>query len=276
MPPKPGSPDYRYLKTADEVFGKKRGVPIETGFFFKNGVYIDAPYIVSRRGGDVFVNNIKVETVLWWPPVDWEDKNPEVPKGLTKHSTFKDLETPGRPYDQWVGKMSRWVFRHYGRDQVLKVEAENFKRLLFVKDVEIKGDELIVTTWSSDKKEHFDMAFDLAQPPAEPASTPEQSLRALDRVCSQWEGRLKKGDCLFLFGKHTEISFGKAATINLGAIVRVLRGNEPKERKIKELQKLEFLPPPPHFNKAWNCLFTNFSASSQLDERIKQLRFSAP
>jgi hypothetical protein len=264
LPPKPGSPDYRYLKNAAEVFGVKQGEPINSGFVFKDGVYLDAPYVVSRRGVEVYVNNVKVDSCQW-PPEDWEDKMPEIPKEFTKNTTNEVLESPNYP---WAGIMIRWAQRHYDEKKAKEIVTENYKKLPFIKSVERTGDMLLLTTWSGgttavDLLDEF--SNQIYTPP-----TPEQVWEMTEGCRSNWERRLKKGDCYFLFPHGLEISLNtKKAATDLAIIIGVLQSNSPKDQKIKKLQKYTHFPPD---SREWDIFIDKFSASSQLDERIKQLQ----
>ena len=272
MPPKPGSPDYRYLKTATEVFGEKQGEPINSGFVFEDGTYVDAPYVISRRGVDIYVNDVKAATPVRWPPMDYDDKKPEMPKGLTKNSTFEDLEDRNMPGESLDRKMVRWLLRHHDEDEAKKLIIEYYKSLPFVKDVKPATDvvdarnTVSISTWDGKGNRFMAIGGYVYRP-----STPEHSLKTLEKVCARMEDRLKKGECIFLFSDSGELAFGsRKAAMDLPAIVRTLRSDKPKDQKIKELQNLTLLPP--SFPEKWEVLVTGFSASSQLDERVKQLR----
>ena len=255
-----------YEKPAIQVFGTETGTPLQTGFVFKEGAYVEAPYIVSRRGADIYVNEVKVATPIRWPPVDYDDKKPEMPTGLTKSSTFKDLECRDDVSDSLDRKMARWLSRHYDDRKAKKMMVQYYRGLPFIADVEINGDFLIVTMHNSKEKLLICIGGEKYIPP-----TPEKLLQELVRVRKQWEERLKKGDCYFVFGCGAELSLdARNAAMDLPAIVRILRSREPKGQKIKELHKLTLLPA--DFPKKWESLVTEFTASAQLDERIKRLR----
>jgi hypothetical protein len=265
------SSDNPYEKPADEVFGVKGGEPISTGFVFKDGVYVEAPYVVSRRGGDIYVNDVKAATSATWPPVDYEDKKPEMPAGLTKDSTFKDLEIRERPGDSLDRKMVRWLKRHHDGDKAQALIVEYYKSLPFVKDVKFHNDMksvIVISTWYRDK----DILMDIGGPGEGVYYPPSvgQVLDALERARKRMEKPLKDGDCLFFFSHDGDRHVGvRDVPWQLPDAVRVLRGSETKEQKIKELQRIGLFDT--DFPKSWEILITNFSASKQLDARLKQL-----
>ncbi|MFI4860037.1 MAG: hypothetical protein ACIAXF_05075 [Phycisphaerales bacterium JB063] len=69
----PGNPGEagRLPSAARDALGESASAPIDRSFFFDGGRYIEAPYIVRRRGGDIFVNDILVSPSLPWPPYDY-------------------------------------------------------------------------------------------------------------------------------------------------------------------------------------------------------------
>ena len=264
--------DGRYEKPAGEVFGSKRGALIKTGFVFKDGIYVDVPYIVSRRAVDIYINETKIDTLGPWPPADYDDKKPEMPAGLTKNSTFKDLEIPGRPSDSLDRQMVRWLKRHYDGDKARQLIVEYYRSLPFVKEVKLRENMenvIVVSTWYSKRDIVFNFGGPIYKPP-----TPDAAQKELERICTRWEKRLTNGECIFLFSSGGELAFGsRKAAIDLAAIVQTLRSDRPKKEKIKKLQNLGLLPP--EVPKSWEVLVTGFSASPQLDERVKQLRLPA-
>ena len=250
------SSDNPYEEPADEVFGVKGGEPISTGFVFKDGVYVDAPYVVSRRGCDIYVNDVKVATSGTWPPVDYEDKKPEMPAGLTKDSSFKDLEIRERPGDSLDRKMVRWLRRHYDEEKSKELIVEYYKSLPFVKDVkpaidlDSGGHILAIFTWASNTPRYTDIGGrgEVYYPPSA-----GQTLDALERARQRMEKPLKDGDCLFFFShngdRHVSV---RDVPWQLPDAVRVLRGNETKEQKVKELQRIGLFDT--DFPKSWEIL----------------------
>lgn len=91
-----------------------------------------------------------------------------------------------------------------------------------------------------------------------------------DAARRNYEERLRKGDTYFLSSSGGGYStFGKAQTaIRLPKIVKVLRSQESADKKVTELQQLGFGLTD---ERALVKLVANFSASEQLETRLKQL-----
>ena len=52
-------------------FGIVEGAAVDLGCLVWNGQYIEGPYVVSRRGLDIFVNGIRIQRGPQWPPMDY-------------------------------------------------------------------------------------------------------------------------------------------------------------------------------------------------------------
>ena len=181
--------------TAQELteFGESVGQPVDGGFVFFDGRYVDAPYVVSNRGLDLYVNEFHVGTLGMWPPVNWGSKKPDMPDGLTRQSTFEDLAIPDRPGDSLDRQMVRWLRRHYNDHEAKRRVTEFFKSLPFVKDVEPDlslspdGHTLAITTWTGEGDRLFDIGPSVYVPTAEEV---EETRRRL-------EVRLRRGELHF-------------------------------------------------------------------------------
>ena len=63
---------FAYADTsAVDEFGVATSEPIELSAFFSAGKYIEAPYVVERRGLEVYINDILVHPGPEWPIYDF-------------------------------------------------------------------------------------------------------------------------------------------------------------------------------------------------------------
>ncbi len=128
---KPGPPDWV------DVFGTNEGKPIDSGFVFYDGRYVEAPYRVIRRGVGLYLNETRLPESGAWPPTDYEDKDPGVPPGLTRNSTFADLEFKDKPGDSWDRKKVRWLRRHHTPEEAQRLIVRYYEELPFVAKAEL-------------------------------------------------------------------------------------------------------------------------------------------
>jgi len=89
------SPSKEMTELYVKELGGITGTSINSGFIFIDGRYLDAPYIVSRKGLGIFVNDVFVKkSAVQWPPVDMRVKeDPGFPSldGITENTTFDEF-----------------------------------------------------------------------------------------------------------------------------------------------------------------------------------------
>jgi hypothetical protein len=130
--------------------GVTRGEPLDSGFFFYEGEYVEPPYRVDRRGIDVLVNGRPV--YRWSPPTDAHQDEP-APAGSTWD--FPD-EQVMRHVDTWRG-----IYERYFRSgDCLFILAEGRRRVMTVetaaRDLKLAAD-ILRSSRPADEK------FDLLQ-----------------------------------------------------------------------------------------------------------------
>jgi hypothetical protein len=263
--PAPGAKEAQ-AGTITEL-GVTEGQPIDSGFVFLDGRYIEAPYKVSRRGGSVFINETLIRKCSEWP-VPWfkeVTEDPGLPAGLTRNSTFEDLRIPGKPPDNWAARKCRWLLAHYPPEEARSRFIEYILQLPFVKKVESRGPEEVLVELHNGRTVDMDLTVRDLTPP-----TKEQVVREIDRIRKDLQGRLAKGDCYFFFTKGPEISCGKGkAARDLGLMAEILRSGTAKEEKATLLRRMGLLPPGDF--GSLDQFLTRFQASDQLDKRIEAL-----
>ncbi|MCD4824002.1 MAG: hypothetical protein K8S55_05305 [Phycisphaerae bacterium] len=256
-----------------DVVGVKKGEPIDKGFVFYKGSYLDAPYFVTRRGLDVLIND-KVVVFQWttWPLPRFDTKNdPGIPEGLTEKSTFKDIRDPKNPSNShWIRKI-RYLHANYPEKVAYKKMAEYFRQLPFVKSVKEKspgmlrlkmknGKEKLVSVWPARPGSPFSGNF-----------TTEDLIKRLEGMRLRYERHLRKGRCLFLRGI---VLNQKQTARKLKLVVKILRSNRSPKEKRSLLQRLDVLPTGVNtgVDKEFEPLLSDFKSSAQLDKRIEALK----
>ncbi len=255
---KPGPPDW------GDVFGTNEGKPIDSGFVFYDGRYVEAPYRVSRRGVGLYVNHIRLSGSSSWPPMYEEDRDPGMPPGLTRDSTFADLQLKDKP-GTWSGKRLRWLKRHHTPEEARRLYVQYLKDLPFVAKVEVvSGDELKMTTHAGETIDIVGLAAAPYVPP-----TKEQVIKRLEDEGRHLEGRLEKGDCFLMYSKGGEISFGqRKAAEDLPLAVEILSSNRTATEKADLLERMVIVPDP---GPMLDTLVSRFQPSAQLSERLRAL-----
>lgn len=266
--PQPQPPKQWTEAEVIKELGAWKGKPVDAGFVFVDGRYIEAPYIISRQGVGIFVNDTRLRDRAVWPPVDYEDEDPGMPPGLTRDSTFDDLNIPADSGGgRWDGKKIRWIKRHFEPKEARERIIEYYRSLPFIKDVrnsERDPRDLILETFGGEK-----IPVDISSPPYFPP-TKAQVVAIMDRDCANLEERLGKGDCFFLFSRGGEISFGQnKAAKDLGLMVEILTSERTAEEKKDLLQRMAIMPS--GGVTVFDALVTQFKGSPALDARIERL-----
>ncbi len=259
---------------AIQALGVVEGKPIDTGFVFIDGRFIDAPYTVSRRGRQVFINDVLVLRDNWWPMPNLRvDEDPGPPPASWAYPRsfydFGEYEDPDPLKDPAARKLI-YLYQHFPEDVARQKMAEYYLQVPGV----VSAIPDVVTTragdqfglqldppWVGDDKENIFMRKEVS----------EEALAFLDPWRQDVEARLKEGQALFL-SNLSELFMAvdrDTAARDLGMIVQILRSSKPRQQKISLLQRMKFLGPTDETScAAFWPLITRFQASHQLDERL--------
>ena len=104
---------------AAKDFGTSALAPINTGYFFHEGKYIDAPYVVERRGLDIYVNGLRVSRGPTWPQPQPEPPPKEDPGPPPAGAEF------GNPF--WQAKW-RWLSTQHDFTKAVERMAEAYRQ----------------------------------------------------------------------------------------------------------------------------------------------------
>jgi hypothetical protein len=264
-PPVVGKPTSEKPAPRDwvELFGTNEGKPVDLGFLFYEGRYVEAPYRVSRRGVGLYVNDIRFPGSGFWPPDDWEDKDADPPPGLTRNSKWSDLYfKDGRGH--WDSIKLNWLKRHHKPEEASRLYVQHLKELPFIAKVEVVSrNQLKITTHGGE----IINTIGLAEAPWFPP-TKEQVLEGVEYRRRRLERRLQEGDCILMFESGSEISFGQQrAARELPVVAEILSSNRTAAEKGDLLERIGIWEPGP----TWMKLVTNFQPSAQLAERARAL-----
>ena len=193
-----------YAGTAVEDLGVTKGDPIETGFLFVDGRHIDAPYIVERRGVDIYVNGVMVSPGPEYPPYDYRvatdpgdppaDISPvrPLPPGVDERAAY------------WARK-ARYVFQHYQEVTARAIMVDTYGKSPFIWKVTINPDTPDTMKIMAKDGDSYAKVFFSRPEHSQPPPTPDQVLKAVEKTRLCWEG--------FLKGQTTVIFCGKGAQL---------------------------------------------------------------
>jgi len=276
--------------SAVRILGVVEGKPIDSGFIFIDGRYVEAPYTVSRRGRQLFINDILIYQWAEWPLMDRhvrEDPGPP-PKEYEKLTSFAEIIT-GNPEDvlnSHLDRKRRYLFEHFPKEEAKEKMMEYYRQCPFVASARFVPEwgHVKITTKSGEKEN--------MNPWAPPPHTvlhwdfgAQDVLRGLESLRNSYTGSLSRNTSLFFFGAPfneycTQIrpsgfypAFWKHPG-DLKLMVEVLASARSEAEKIEILGRMDFLPSPncaPREKKNYETLIRHFQPSAQLDERIAAL-----
>jgi hypothetical protein len=263
-------------ESAVKELGVKEGEPVDGGFVFFDGGYIDAPYKVSRRGRYVYINEVAVYQWERWPLPDLRvEEDPGYPPGLTEKSTMDDVLDKANAENGPFFREGRYLDQHFPRDVAKQKFVEWFRGLTFVESAEFRnpGGSILTIKMKDGKQENVS----LIPPPRDSVYswefTNRDIVRKLESDRGKYEAQVKKGEAVFIFSKGHPVSMiRKRAAEDLGLMAEILRSGRPQQEKINLIMYMQFLGPAITGDKdARMPLFTDFRASKQLEERIGKL-----
>ncbi len=246
-------------------FGVAKSDPIDRGFLFLSGRYIEAPYVVERRGLDVFVNDIRVEKGPEWPRVDprVKDDPGDPPPGASLFGAPPDGVDPRTTY--WRRKWA-YIAQHNDFDAALAKMAVAYRKSNEVTSVALDaastGRVIIVT------KDGRTVGIRLTAPNARSLKWPpdkEKLLAGAEDVRARWERRLR-ADMLqsMIPGGRMSVGAGRALEMLDDILAQPDRAAAREALVQKGVLRAD--------DNDFAVLVTQFQASPQLARRVAELR----
>jgi hypothetical protein len=191
-------------ETADEAvaqivktLGSRAAEPIQQPemILFWEGRFVPDPYQLRRDGYSLYLNEAEV---FRHPsaPNSYQKVLPPVPKGVTRDSSWKDIERHHVDGKQWHVARMQYFSSHFGPDERVARLVEDVKSLPFVNEVEWvpwqgkeylrvvthAGDErhFFTSWWDPDRRSEFDTVYDSL-----PDTTPYRAEVVKDRLEEQ-------------------------------------------------------------------------------------------
>jgi len=115
-------------------FGTEEGKPVDKGFVFFDGRFLEPPYTVTRRGLAFYINNIRV----WDCPIEYPegDQEPDLPSDMSKDWNFDNLQLAGPNNVRWDLRECRWIESHFGPEEAERRITDFYQRRPLGKSVQ--------------------------------------------------------------------------------------------------------------------------------------------
>lgn len=271
VPEAPGGGDQPAAVKMDlhvDEFGVSEGRKVTDGFVFVEGRYLDAPYVVTRRGLAIFINGEMVRRPLPWPPKQRGPLSvtalPRLPASVTRDTLMYD-----KAYKDYERRLHLYLRGHLRPDARAAAFLEAYRKIPCVKEVKYDPARPNCVTVTLFDGNTYNATIDDFIPGDREEKVDKQSiLERVERTRTRLEEKLARGDCYF-FSKGGHFTFSKiTARKMLPPIVRILRSDEPDDVKFKKLQTAGHRV----VTKESFDIVTNFSASPQLEQRMAKLQ----
>jgi len=251
-----------------EEFGRSAGAPVDAGFLFLGGRYVEAPYTVSREGLGVFVNGEMVQAPLRWPlpPLPSGETDPELPAGITREtSLYDDL------LKDYLFEKLAYAEAHMSPEGERDFLEQAIRQLPCVKEADLDAERpssLHVTTFRGESSTL--LLRPVRRMPA--GRSREDVLQRAESGRQRLETGLAGGRCLFVFRSGTRASIA-AGPSRLRAMLAILRSADAAEVKTRKLRE----GPLSSLSRGTVArIVEDFSASQQLEARIEGLAAPTP
>jgi len=243
-------------------FGVEKSEPIESGFFFYAGKYVEMPYVVERQGLDIFINGHCVQPGPEYPPFEYDvSKDPgDPPPGS---SPFDPPPEGVDRRDTYWARKSAYLTAHYGDSAYVEKMIETYLKSTEVATVEpLPGfSSLYVVTLKDGRTQNIGFMGGAQSVPQDK----ESFLRGASRTMAYVEKSLRAGSVSFIAG-GAEVGIGSRTGLR---VVEALLSSEDPAVRLENVVKLGIAPG--KSDKAfWGVMASEFEPSEQLAERFKR------
>jgi len=259
----------RLRQQADELlrvddFGSETGPPVAKGFVFYDGQYLDAPYVVQRKGLAVFLSNKMIIRPLRWPVTVFPgDIDPTMPVEINSETSIFD-----EVVSEYLHQKHAYLRKHKTQDEERRIMEEVFRSLPFIVEARIdkeKSHILHVTT-----TEGVSFAQSLISMRGRQVKWDKESVRErVEKQHQHFNNALHKGACYFFSrkGGRTRLSTNSVRN-KLPLLIEMLRSGKPEDQIKQEIRQLGINLG----NERLVELLNNFSASPQLEAQLNDLK----
>jgi len=250
-----------------DEFGTVKGEPLDTGFFFHEGCYIEAPYVVERRGLDVYINAILVDrgphSALYEYRVETDPGDP--PAGSSpfdKPPAGTDLR------DTYWSRKWRYLYSHYDYDTATKKMFDTWRQGADVSDVSWSEHEGVAcVTDNKGRKRLVSLSLDDGGY-ANNQPSKEDILKQIEHNRLHEEKRLSSRVLYFNNGKGGAVIIGGEQAIKT---LEILVSEMSRAEKIEALQNAGVLSPG-EAGRLDSWIVADFAQSPQLRERLEWVK----
>ncbi|HUT29586.1 MAG TPA: hypothetical protein VMX13_07335 [Sedimentisphaerales bacterium] len=247
-------------------FGISRSEPIDKSFFFHEGKYIEAPYVVERRGLDIYINDVLIVSGPEYPIYEYKvEQDPGDPPPSS--SPFDSYPAGTDLRDVYWSKKWRYLYSHFDHETAKNMMLETYRKSSEIEDVSWSDMEDIVRLVHKDGRNRL-VSLSLSgggfalNPPRK-----EELLKRVQEEAAFHERRLGRDQLVFKKGGFTRVVRGRRAVKGL----EVLLSDASDTDKLKALEEARLIRSGPK-GELERWIVTDFQGSPQLAERFLKFK----
>ena len=240
-------------------FGTSRSGEIHTGYVFIDHRYVEGPYVVERRGLEIYINGHKVRKAPPWPPYDYSVK--EDPGDPPEGSSPLDTTRKGQDSrDRYWSRKWRYLVTHHEFDEALSKMLDVYRKCprvrKMVQDKDYRSEIHLEDDTGKKRIVTLDRAA-LSLPP-----TKKEMLTGFGVSKSLFVDLLENGGLLALVPGQDAMANRREA----GRVIGILLSDTSREEKNKELAKGDMVRSTSQFEK----IVDEFKPTPELLERFNR------
>ncbi len=236
---------------------------VDKGFVFLDGKYLDSPYLISRKGLGIFINNILFNRPERWPiNIPSGDMDPDFPPEINSETSINDDIV-----HNYLAQKFAYLQKHHSREEEIQIMKNVLVNLPFVTRAEV--DEKNSTILHITTTEGLTVAMALYSFRGRQIGYKKEDVKQrIEDKKDHLINALKNEACYFISGNGGVTRLTKNTVINkLPDLIKILRKKASVEEKLKRVQHLNIRIPKSDMMK----IIKGFSATKQLEKRLDRL-----
>jgi hypothetical protein len=234
---------------AVKAFGIQKNKPLNSGFLFWNYQYVAAPYVLERRGLDVYINGILMMPGANWPQEEKKvtDDPGDPPPGCS----------PWNDPQNYVAHKWRYLSDQYETEKALRLMVEVLKKFSDVKEVKWKDGSESVDVRNA-KGEELGFWLNRVKPRAK-----EDVLESATSEAEIYKRSLKGNGMVWRGDSIPQVGMGKDNALK---VIGIILSKASPEEKIKQAEAGKLVIVPEIRRLVADCIPTE-----QLRQRYEEL-----
>ncbi|MFC1782103.1 hypothetical protein ACFL02_00790 [Planctomycetota bacterium] len=249
------------LRTDD--FGVSVMENVDQGFMFLDGKYLDSPYLISRKGLGIFINNTLINRPERWPiNIPSGDIDPDLPPEINSETSINDDIV-----NNYLAQKFAYLRKHHTKEEEIQIMKNVLVNLPFVTTAKVDEKNNAVLHITTTEGLTVAMAL-YSFRGRQVGYNKEDVKKRIEARKDHLINALKKDGCYFIsrIGGVTQLT--KDTVINkLPVLIKILREKASVEEKYERAQHLNIRIPKSDMIK----IIKGFSATKQLEKRLDRL-----